>query len=98
MRIDQKTLRLIKELAMKYFGEDCEVRIFGSRIDDSKRGGDIDIYIETQVDADFEKRAGFLKDLKISIGDQKIDLLIQKRGKPFKGFLYKYAKSTGVKI
>ncbi len=98
MRIDQNTLKIIKELAIRYFGEDCEIRIFGSRIDDSKKGGDIDIYIETSLEAGPEDKAGFLADLKFAIGDQRIDLLVQKRGRPLKGPIYEYAKTTGVKI
>lgn len=97
MRIDPETLRIIKELACKYFGEDAEIRIFGSRLDDTKRGGDIDIYIETSLETGFEEKAGFLKDLKIAIGDQKIDLLVKKRGESPKG-VFEYAKTTGVKI
>jgi predicted nucleotidyltransferase len=50
MRINNETIELIKELANKYFGVDNKVFIFGSRIDDSKKGGDIDLYIETSLD------------------------------------------------
>jgi hypothetical protein len=46
MRINNETIELIKELASKYFGVDSRVFIFGSRIDDSKKSGDIDLYIE----------------------------------------------------
>lgn len=98
MRIDNKTLNIIKKLSTEYFGEDCEVRIFGSRVDDLRRGGDIDIYIETSKDIDLETKAGFLKDLKLAIGEQRIDLLVQKRGRPLKDSIYEYAKTTGVKI
>jgi predicted nucleotidyltransferase len=50
MRINNETVELIKELAGKYFGVDSKVFVFGSRIDDSKKGGDIDLYIETSLD------------------------------------------------
>lgn len=98
MRISPETLRLIKELAIKFFGEDCEVRIFGSRIDDTKRGGDIDIYVETSKDADPFIQAMFLAELKIKAGDQKIDLLVQRRARPKKDPVFEHAKNTGVKI
>lgn len=98
MRISPETLRLIKELAIKYFGEDCEVKIFGSRIDDTKRGGDIDIYVETSKDVEPDIQAMFLAELKIKAGDQKIDLLVQRRDRPKKDPVFEYAKNTGVKI
>jgi len=50
MRINNETIELIKDLANKYFGIDSKVFVFGSRIDDSKKGGDIDLYIETSLD------------------------------------------------
>lgn len=74
------------------------MRIFGSRIDDSKKGRDIDIYIETSDDAGFESMAGFLKDLKLAIGDQRLDFLLQKRGRPLKDSICEYAKTAGIKI
>ncbi len=98
MRISEKTLNIIKELAIKYFGEDCEVRIFGSRTDNTKRGGDIDIYIECLKEIDMETKARFLSELKIKIGDQKIDLIIQRKGMSYQKTIHDYAKKTGIKI
>ncbi len=89
---------MIKELAVKYFGKDCEVRIFGSRSDDTKRGGDIDIYIESSKDIDLETKVRFLAEFKLRAGDQKIDLIVQKRDMPLKGAIYDFAKKTGIKI
>ncbi|MEW6606160.1 MAG: nucleotidyltransferase domain-containing protein [bacterium] len=99
MRIKEEILKLIKELAIKYFGKDCEVAIFGSRIDNTKRGGDIDIYIETSIAPEIiEAKARFLANLEIALGDQKIDLVVKKRNESRKEPIYKYAKSTGVRI
>ncbi len=53
--------------------------MFGSRVDDNKRGGDIDLYIETNyTDLSFvaQKEISFLTDLTKVIGDQKIDVII----------------------
>ena len=54
--------------------------LFGSRVDDSLRGGDIDLYIipEKKLTADqlYKERIYFLSALKMKIGDQKIDLII----------------------
>ena len=55
---------------------DGAVYLFGSRTDDSKRGGDIDLFIETSDTSDlFMKKIRFLAKLKRAIGDQKIDVV-----------------------
>ena len=47
MRIDHQTAKAIPKLAHDVFGQPVEVRLFGSRLDDKARGGDLDIYIES---------------------------------------------------
>jgi len=44
VRLTSKEIKIIKNKSLEIFGE-CEIYIFGSRIDDNKKGGDIDIYI-----------------------------------------------------
>lgn len=41
MRLDSKTRVEIREAAERFFGAD--VYLFGSRTDDARRGGDIDL-------------------------------------------------------
>jgi predicted nucleotidyltransferase len=53
--------------------ENGEIILFGSRIDDTKRGGDIDLYIKAPYS--FEKKIKFLAKLKRKIGDRKIDVV-----------------------
>ena len=47
MRIDHQTAKAIPKLAQDIFGQPVEVRLFGSRLNDQARGGDLDIYIES---------------------------------------------------
>jgi len=99
MRLSQDTLKIINILAHKHFGDDCEVYIFGSRVDDAKRGGDIDIYIETSlIENIFDAKLEFLTALHKAIGEQKIDLVIKKRESEHIYPIYEAAKNTGVKI
>ena len=50
--------------------------LFGSRTDDKKRGGDIDLYLETEDKSDlFRRKITFLSKVKRDLGDQKIDLI-----------------------
>ena len=44
MRLNNKEKKIIKENTRKIFGE-AKIILFGSRIDDKKSGGDIDLYI-----------------------------------------------------
>ena len=44
MRLKQKEIEIIKSTLQEFFGE-CKIKIFGSRLDDNKRGGDIDIFV-----------------------------------------------------
>ncbi len=48
MRITQRQRTAIVEATREIFGEHSAVRLFGSRADDAKQGGDIDLYIDIQ--------------------------------------------------
>lgn len=48
MRITQRQRTAIVDATREIFGEHSVVRLFGSRADDAKRGGDIDLYIDIQ--------------------------------------------------
>ena len=46
MRLTDHQIRIIRQLARQAAGEKVRVRIFGSRLDDAARGGDIDLMLE----------------------------------------------------
>ena len=76
MRVSQFEIETINSLAIKWFGTGVKVFLFGSRVDDDKKGGDIDLFIKNIDDKllTLENKIQFLADLKIIIGDQKIDV------------------------
>ena len=78
MRLTEYQANLIKELSRKFFGENVKVFLFGSRVDDTKKGGDIDIYIETtNLHEDiFGKKIGMLVELEKKMGQRKIDIVV----------------------
>jgi len=47
MRLSNDSMLTIKQAVTLIFGKDAKVYLFGSRADDAKKGGDIDLYIET---------------------------------------------------
>jgi len=99
MRITAKDQRRIVKTAHQYFDEHAEVYLFGSRVDDSKKGGDIDLYIipgqKSSAEQLYDKKVKFLVGLTLAIGDQKIDVIIAKDdNRPIE----KEAIRTGIKL
>ncbi|NPA12002.1 MAG: nucleotidyltransferase domain-containing protein [Epsilonproteobacteria bacterium] len=48
MRLSEKEVEIIKKIIFSEVGE-CEIYLFGSRVDDSKRGGDVDLMIKKDI-------------------------------------------------
>lgn len=46
MRLSLESRQVIKEVVSQIFGANSTVRVFGSRINDEARGGDIDLLVE----------------------------------------------------
>lgn len=79
MRLNAAQQKAIVETFLEVFGKG-ELRLFGSRVDDSKKGGDIDLYIQPLSSENLaEKRIIYLAKLKRQIGEQKIDLVIARK-------------------
>lgn len=51
--------------------------LFGSRIYDDKKGGDIDIFVETKQQVNLKQQIKILTDLEINGIGRKVDLLIK---------------------
>ena len=77
MRLSKNQIQVINQTAKEYFGNSVRVFIFGSRIDDKKKGGDIDLLIKTKKKSilTLKNKLLFLVDLKTKIGDRKIDVI-----------------------
>ncbi len=97
VRLNREYIDTIKFLAKKYF-DSTEVRIFGSRADLSRKGGDIDIYIKTSKTKDILKlKLMFLRDFYKKFGEQKVDLIVEYDGAE-NNIIYTEAKKNGVVI
>ncbi len=54
-----------------------KIYLFGSRVNDSKRGGDIDLYLIPNIKESLQiKKIKFLLKLNMILGEQKIDIVI----------------------
>ena len=80
MRLNNNNIQAIKNVAKAVFGETATIRLFGSRTDDNKKGGDIDLLIQCNQSISrmelYQLKIEFLVKLKKIIGDQKIDVFI----------------------
>lgn len=80
MRLSPKQIAAIEQAARQTFEPNSTVTLFGSRLDDSARGGDIDLLIEppTALSPDelVARRNRFITQLYRLLGEQRIDVLI----------------------
>lgn len=80
MRLSPEQVAHIRQATQATFGTDARVWLFGSRVDDTKRGGDIDLLIEATdlpaVEA-FMRKVRLIGRLEDTLGERKIDVVVQ---------------------
>lgn len=80
MRLNADQIQAIRFAAKTTFGDAAAVWLFGSRVDDAKKGGDIDLLVRPEpatIDRAFEKKIHMLALLERGLGERKIDLVIE---------------------
>ena len=76
MRLQKQEIHTILQVARNIYGEKVKVYLFGSRLDNTKRGGDIDLLIRTEEEKKgVLARIRMIAQLKFLLGDQKIDII-----------------------
>jgi predicted nucleotidyltransferase len=101
MRLTPDQQSTIRSAVAETFGATANVWLFGSRIDDNKRGGDIDLLIETSqsdVTAIVRAELAFLTKLKMKLGEQKIDVLVDYPTRHYTPPIFAVAKQTGIRL
>jgi predicted nucleotidyltransferase len=99
MRLTPEQLDAIQCASISAFSKDVGVWLFGSRVDDSKKGGDIDLLIQPAVAANdqlFSRKIRFLTQLERRLGERKIDVVIETPNdtRP----IIEIAHATGIRI
>lgn len=74
MRVPKEQLEFLKKNIIQ-FAPDAKVYLFGSRVDDRKRGGDIDILILSSKLLELEQKIKIKVAFDSKFGEQKIDLV-----------------------
>ncbi len=80
MRLTSEEVAAIKAAASEAFGAGAVVRLFGSRVHDHLRGGDIDLHIEWDGEDEWEARTRFEQTFATRIEPRRIDLVFTRRG------------------
>lgn len=95
MRLSTEVKKQIIIHAIQYFGADIKLYLFGSRVHDNKKGGDIDLYLESSKEIDINQQIKFLNNIYKYVTQRKIDLIINtpsKKDKP----IFHTAKQEGI--
>jgi predicted nucleotidyltransferase len=95
VRITEKESELIKKAVNEILPDWYEIKLFGSRTEDSKRGGDIDLLISSSrpIDIADSKRKLVIK-LENYLGEQKFDLVFDYPGTPDENFIIRIKQTA----
>ncbi|MEH3038262.1 MAG: nucleotidyltransferase domain-containing protein [Sphingomonas adhaesiva] len=81
MRLSADQVSAIKAAALEAFGPSATVRLFGSRADDDRTGGDIDLHVEADPDvADLAHEVLFRASIWKALDEEQIDVVVAARG------------------
>jgi predicted nucleotidyltransferase len=101
MRLSHQQIDIIKSAVRQHFGAQAGVRLFGSRVDDDARGGDIDLYVESTLgnaDDAVAAEVALWAELQRRLGEQRIDILVDYPAKPHRPPIYRVAREQGVRL
>lgn len=76
MRLQRAEIDIIKSTLHESI-DDAKIFLFGSRIDDSKKGGDIDLFVQTRKPITLKEELKILSRLELRGIGRKVDLIIQ---------------------
>jgi len=105
MRLSTDQIFAIRQAATVALGQGTSVWLFGSRVDDAKKGGDIDLLVCPQshtASDSAEGEQGFMQKIKMltllerHLGERKVDLVVEQPHdmRP----IVEVAYTTGIKI
>ena len=101
MRLTAQQIQILRQNSAKHFGADTHIWLFGSRTDDTKKGGDIDLLIEPGLQdpaAIIDAKLALLRDPHQSFGEQKIDIVIRRKNASHELPIHRIAYATGIQL
>ncbi len=99
VRLSAREIEVVRETVNRLLGDHACIRIFGSRAREDEKGGDIDIFIETErkLANRVVSACRLVSELQLQLGDQKIDVVIidpETSEQP----IHQIARQTGVML
>lgn len=101
MRLTPNQIEILKDVGLEVFSRYANLSLFGSRIDDSKRGGDIDLYVsgvDYEVEEMLTAKMRFLVKAKQKLGERRIDLIFCAPPGQIPQPIQQMAKETGIAL
>ena len=97
MRLNEKLREIIKYEVANQLGADSVVRLFGSRVDDTQRGGDSDLLVEANLpmESRIQAECKLAARLFIRLGGRKVDVLIKTPNMPLQ-LVHQQALAHGI--
>jgi len=98
MRLTEEQHEIILRAVRRRFGPSAGVFLFGSRVDDNRKGGDIDLLVETDTSGTDALTAKLhaISDMQREMGDRKIDLVTASPGAD--SAIIREARETGLRL
>jgi uncharacterized protein len=101
MRLTEEQVEIIKDVVAGVLGDGARVYLFGSRTDDARRGGDIDLLVEPDVpmsaDSRLDAKLKMLAALHRRLGERKIDLIFRQPDRQESAF-QRLAREQGIRL
>lgn len=100
MRLRADEIQTIITAAQKIFGQGVKVSLFGSRVDNSKRGGDIDLLVDHNNKAELtrDRKRELWGILQENLGEQKIDIVLDDAHFSEKGMFAQTIKDEAIQL
>ncbi len=76
MKFSKSELTIIKKVILTHI-EDAKIFLFGSKVYDNKKGGDIDIFVQINKNITLKTQLQILTEIKLEGVLRKVDLVIQ---------------------
>ncbi|MGP9768305.1 nucleotidyltransferase domain-containing protein [Halomonas sp. AOP13-D3-9] len=78
MRLNEDQKAIVRQVGHDVFGDNIQLALFGSRLDDHLKGGDIDILVKSDrpLPDKVMKMLKMTARLQLRLGDQPIDILV----------------------
>lgn len=95
MRLTPDQAQAIRERIRGCMGPRARIWLFGSRVDDTRRGGDVDLYVEPETVPSLAASL-LCKSALADTLDLNVDLIVRQPGRDLP--IYRIAKQSGVAL